>query len=215
MVAKCGKIDGTEALVGRCCVQAFWNGGFMLHTGDRVVHPLHGAGVIEGVVERMIDDEPVQYYVLRPAFGDTELFLPVNGCEKLGSARYEPATGGADSSRSWTALSAARARDGISATVKICSISVRASCVRLRRSSRAWPPGNAGAVCPRARKRCSHRHADTRVRAAFALECPAGEIAAQLQRASLPLSVHQTGRLCAGRAFFDFMICKEKRKNAD
>lgn len=56
----------------------------MLHTGDRVVHPLHGAGVIEGIVERTIDGIPAQYYVLRPAFGDTELFLPVDGCGKLG-----------------------------------------------------------------------------------------------------------------------------------
>ena len=38
----------------------------------KVVHPLHGAGVIEGgVVERTIDDTPAWYYVLRPtAFGD-------------------------------------------------------------------------------------------------------------------------------------------------
>ena len=51
----------------------------MFHVGDKVVHPLHGAGVIEGMVERTIDDTPAWYYVLRPAFGDTELFLPVDG----------------------------------------------------------------------------------------------------------------------------------------
>ena len=56
----------------------------MFHVGDKVVHPLHGAGVIEGVVERTIDDIPARYYVLRPAFGDTELFLPVDGCDRLG-----------------------------------------------------------------------------------------------------------------------------------
>ena len=50
-------------------IQAFWNGGFMFHVGDKVVHPLHGAGVIEGMVERTIDDTPAWYYVLRPAFG--------------------------------------------------------------------------------------------------------------------------------------------------
>ena len=56
----------------------------MFHVGDKVVHPLHGAGVIEGMVERTIDDTPAWYYVLRPAFGDTELFLPVDGCGRLG-----------------------------------------------------------------------------------------------------------------------------------
>ena len=57
----------------------------MFHVGDKVVHPLHGAGVIEGMVERTIDDTPAWYYVLRPAFGDTELFLPVDGCGRLGN----------------------------------------------------------------------------------------------------------------------------------
>ena len=56
----------------------------MFHVGDKVVHPLHGAGVIEGMVERTIDDTPAWYYVLRPVFGDTELFLPVDGCGRLG-----------------------------------------------------------------------------------------------------------------------------------
>ena len=56
----------------------------MFHVGDKVVHPLHGAGVIEGMVERTIDDTPAQYYALRPAFGDTQLFIPVDSCEKLG-----------------------------------------------------------------------------------------------------------------------------------
>ena len=60
----------------------------MFHVGDKVVHPLHGAGVIEGMVERTIDDTPAWYYVLRPAFGDTELFLPVDGCGRLGVRPY-------------------------------------------------------------------------------------------------------------------------------
>ena len=39
----------------------------MFHVGDKVVHPLHGAGVIEGMVERTIDDTPAWYYVgIRP-----------------------------------------------------------------------------------------------------------------------------------------------------
>lgn len=83
--------------------------------------------------------------------------MPVNGCEKLGirpvcsRAQAERFLAELDSvvcgeSKGWNQ----RYRENM-------RISVRASCVRLRRSSRAWPPGNAGAVCPRARKRCSHR----------------------------------------------------------
>lgn len=69
-------------------IQAFWNGGFMFHVGDKVVHPLHGAGVIEGMVERTIDDTPAWYYVLRPAFGDTELFLPWTAAADSESVRF-------------------------------------------------------------------------------------------------------------------------------
>ncbi|MBS6881873.1 MAG: CarD family transcriptional regulator [Clostridiaceae bacterium] len=56
----------------------------MFHIGDQIVHPLHGAGVIEDIVERTIDGTPAQYYALRPAFGDTQLFIPVDSCERLG-----------------------------------------------------------------------------------------------------------------------------------
>ncbi len=56
----------------------------MFLIGDRIVHPLHGAGTIEDIVERTIDGAPAQYYAVRPAFGDTQLFIPVDGCAKLG-----------------------------------------------------------------------------------------------------------------------------------
>lgn len=56
----------------------------MFHTGDQVVHPLHGAGVIEDIVERTIDGASEMYYALKPAFGDTQLFIPVGASEKLG-----------------------------------------------------------------------------------------------------------------------------------
>lgn len=56
----------------------------MFQIGDRIVHPLHGAGVIEDIVERTIDGAPQQYYAMRPMLGDTQLFIPVDACGKLG-----------------------------------------------------------------------------------------------------------------------------------
>lgn len=56
----------------------------MFHTGDHIVHPLHGAGTIEDVVERIIDGVPEKYYALKPVFGDTQLYIPVGCCDKLG-----------------------------------------------------------------------------------------------------------------------------------
>lgn len=56
----------------------------MFQIGDKVVHPLHGAGVIEDIVERTIDGAPAQYYALKLALGDTQIFIPTDACDKLG-----------------------------------------------------------------------------------------------------------------------------------
>lgn len=56
----------------------------MFGIGDKIVHPLHGAGIIEDIVERTLDGETVQYYALRLALEEVVLFLPVNTCENLG-----------------------------------------------------------------------------------------------------------------------------------
>ena len=56
----------------------------MFQIGDKIVHPLHGAGVIEDIVERTIDGVPAQYYALKLALDDTQLFIPTDTCEKVG-----------------------------------------------------------------------------------------------------------------------------------
>lgn len=56
----------------------------MYQIGEKVVHPLHGAGVIADIVERTIDGVPATYYALRLALDDTQLFIPIDACEKLG-----------------------------------------------------------------------------------------------------------------------------------
>ena len=56
----------------------------MFQIGDKVVHPLHGAGVIQDIVERTIDGVPAQYYALKLSLEDTQLFIPTESCEKLG-----------------------------------------------------------------------------------------------------------------------------------
>ncbi|MCQ5129722.1 CarD family transcriptional regulator [Butyricicoccus faecihominis] len=56
----------------------------MFRIGDKIVHPLHGAGVIEDIVERTIDGEKAQYYALKLPLDNVVLFLPVNNSEQLG-----------------------------------------------------------------------------------------------------------------------------------
>ena len=56
----------------------------MYQIDDKVVHPLHGAGVITEIVERTIDGVPATYYALKLALEDTHLFIPIDACNKLG-----------------------------------------------------------------------------------------------------------------------------------
>lgn len=62
------------------------NSGVMLmfSPGDQVVHPMHGAGVIEDIVERKIDGETVPYYALKLTLDDVVLFVPVENSEEIG-----------------------------------------------------------------------------------------------------------------------------------
>jgi CarD family transcriptional regulator len=52
--------------------------------GDTVVHPEHGAAVIEDMRERDFLGERKKYFVLRLAYGDLTLMIPVDNTENVG-----------------------------------------------------------------------------------------------------------------------------------
>jgi len=52
--------------------------------GDTVVHPEHGAAVIEELRERDFLGERRKYFVLRVAYGDLTLMVPVDNTEEVG-----------------------------------------------------------------------------------------------------------------------------------
>jgi CarD family transcriptional regulator len=52
--------------------------------GDTVVHPEHGAAVIEDVRERDFLGERKKYFVLRLAYGDLTLMVPLESTEDVG-----------------------------------------------------------------------------------------------------------------------------------
>ncbi|MBE3591262.1 MAG: CarD family transcriptional regulator [Firmicutes bacterium] len=56
----------------------------MFHVGDRVVYPMHGAGVIEAVEEREILGERKEYYVMRMPIGEMQVLIPVDGVDQIG-----------------------------------------------------------------------------------------------------------------------------------
>lgn len=56
----------------------------MYNVGDKVVHPMHGAGTIEEIKEIEIVGEKRQYYVLSFAIGNMVTNVPIDSCESIG-----------------------------------------------------------------------------------------------------------------------------------
>lgn len=52
--------------------------------GDRVVYPMHGAGVIEKVEEREVLGETKQYYVMKLPIGEMKVMIPVDNVDEVG-----------------------------------------------------------------------------------------------------------------------------------
>ncbi|MBZ2175206.1 CarD family transcriptional regulator [Schnuerera sp. xch1] len=56
----------------------------MFNIGDKIVYPMHGAGVIEGIEEREILGEKRKYYIMRMPIGDMRVMIPVDNIEEIG-----------------------------------------------------------------------------------------------------------------------------------
>ena len=52
--------------------------------GDRIVHPLHGAGEIDRIETRRINGQNRHYYVLKLPGNGMVVMVPVDGCEEIG-----------------------------------------------------------------------------------------------------------------------------------
>ncbi len=51
----------------------------MFRVGDRVVYPMHGAGIIEAIEEKEVLGATKTYYVLRLPIGGVKLMVPTSG----------------------------------------------------------------------------------------------------------------------------------------
>lgn len=56
----------------------------MFDIGDRVVYPMHGAGVIESIEERQEGDELQRYYIIRLPMGDMKVMIPIASVDVVG-----------------------------------------------------------------------------------------------------------------------------------
>ena len=56
----------------------------MFQVGDCIAHPMHGAGVIDGIEERRINGVTRQYYMFKLPVGGMTVMIPVDHCEDVG-----------------------------------------------------------------------------------------------------------------------------------
>ena len=52
--------------------------------GDRIAHPMHGAGVIDSIEKRKIDGTEREYYVLKLPVGDMVVMIPKESSAEIG-----------------------------------------------------------------------------------------------------------------------------------
>ncbi len=56
----------------------------MFNVGDKVVYPMHGAGIIEGIEEKEILGKKRKYFIMRMPIGDMKVMVPVDNVEDVG-----------------------------------------------------------------------------------------------------------------------------------
>lgn len=61
----------------------------MFKIGDKIVYPLHGAGIIESIESREVLGENKDYYVLKLAKTNIKVMLPLDNIDNLGLRNIE------------------------------------------------------------------------------------------------------------------------------
>lgn len=56
----------------------------MFNIGDKIVYPMHGAGIIEAIEEKEILGEKQKYYVMRMPIGDMKVMIPIRNIKEIG-----------------------------------------------------------------------------------------------------------------------------------
>lgn len=56
----------------------------MFNIGDKVVYPMHGAGIIEAIEEKEILGQKRKYYIMRMPIGDMKVMIPMKNADDAG-----------------------------------------------------------------------------------------------------------------------------------
>jgi len=56
----------------------------MFKIGDKVVYPMHGAGIIEAIEEKEVLGDKRSYYIMKMPFGNMKLMVPIDNVNENG-----------------------------------------------------------------------------------------------------------------------------------
>lgn len=56
----------------------------MYQVGDKVVHPMHGAGVIDSIIHKKLNGMVREYYTLKLPVGSMSVLIPTDHTEEIG-----------------------------------------------------------------------------------------------------------------------------------
>ena len=56
----------------------------MFKVGDKVVYPMHGAGIIESIEDREVLGEKRSYYIMKIPIGDMKVMVPMDNVQDIG-----------------------------------------------------------------------------------------------------------------------------------
>lgn len=56
----------------------------MYSIGDKIVHPMHGAGIIEDITKRNVNGKVLEYYILKLPANNMTVMVPVSTSESIG-----------------------------------------------------------------------------------------------------------------------------------
>ncbi|EGK13297.1 CarD family transcriptional regulator [Kroppenstedtia eburnea] len=58
--------------------------GRLFQVGDKIVYPLHGAGVIDAVEEKEILGKKQRYYIIHMSLGNVQIMIPADRIDDMG-----------------------------------------------------------------------------------------------------------------------------------
>lgn len=56
----------------------------MFQIGDKIVHPMHGGGIIDSIVQKKVDGVTRDYYIMKLPNRTMVVMIPVDNCEEIG-----------------------------------------------------------------------------------------------------------------------------------